>query len=273
VYEYLVPATRKNRLNNPLRKLRLILGDGETPAGQVEFANHIGMSVATVRAIEAGRRPFSLACQLQIRVHLCARWHPQKKQWCVLDSDTPYQKEHADFAEMLDPHEPYVDDYNIHRLIERILTMFKGCPTRAHHRGLLMSLFRHLKETAKDFHLRADLKPTEPEWKQTRNPNVWGKPLALHKDVVFWPVYRHAKGEISPHQDVGGIFDFRSWRTFHPDDYPQGRPEPEQDARVQEATADTEPLPEKNEILSAPIAHPKGTGREKGSFEKVSRRS
>jgi hypothetical protein len=262
-----VPATRKNRLKNPLRLLRLIVGDGKTPAGQVEFANQTAMSVSTLRAIEAGRRPFSPECQAQIFLHLCARWDPKKQQWFLLDTDTPYQKEHVSYAERFDPHEPYVDDYNIHRLIERLLTMFKGCPTRVHRRGLLMYLFRELKEAANGFSLRADLKPTEPLWTETRNPKVWGKPLA--KEVVFWPVYPHSGGLISPHQEPDGIFDFRSWRSFRPADYPEGKPEPKQD-EIEKPQPDTQSEAEKNEILSAPITHLNARETESGSFQKVS---
>jgi hypothetical protein len=237
-----------------LRKLRLILGDGKTPAGQVEFANQIGISVATLRAAEAGRRPVPAHVWMHIFLYLCARWDPQKRGWYVLDSEVPYEKEHASLAGTLDPHEPYVDDYNIHRLIERILAMFKGCPTRVHRRGLLMYLFRHLKETAEGFCLRADLRPTEPLWTETRNPNVWGKPLP--KEVVFWPVYPYSTGRISPHQDPGGIFDFRSWRTFRPEDYPGGKTLDEQPEIVQKPTAEKQPAPEKKEIFNAPITHP-----------------
>jgi hypothetical protein len=225
-----VPATRPNRLDNPLRKLRLIIGDGETPAGQVEFANTIGVSVATLRAIETARRPFSLDCQEQIFLHLFARWNPKKQQWYLGNTDIPYRKEHVSYAQTFDPHDPFLDDYNIHRLIERILTMFKSCPTRMHRRGLLTYLFRHLKETSEVFHLRADLKPTEPLWTQTHNPKVWGKPLT--KEIAFWPVFPHSRDPISPHQEQDGIFDFRSWRSFRPADYPEGKAPAEQDEMV-----------------------------------------
>jgi len=129
--------------------------------------------------------------------------------------------------------------------------MFKSCPTRDHRRGLLIYLFGHLKETAKSFCLRADLKPTEPVWGETRNPEPWGKPLG--KDIVFWAAYPHAPDAISPHQDAGVIFDFRSWRTFRAADYPEGRTA---DGTVQKTTIDTQPAPEKKEILTGPIPDP-----------------
>jgi hypothetical protein len=248
-----VPATRPNRLDNPLRKLRLILGNGERPAGQVEFANTIGMSVATLRAIEAGRRLFSKDCQDQIFKNLFARWKPKKQRWYLGDTDIPYQKEHVSYPERFDPHDPFVDDYTIHRLIERILTMFKNCPTRMHRRGLLVYLFRDLKETSERLRLKADLKPTEPRWMQTRNPKVWGK--SLTKEIVFWPVF-YSRGPISPHQEPDGIFDFRSWRSFRPADYPEGKIPVEQDGLAQERTTDNGPAQAKPGILSAPIAHP-----------------
>jgi hypothetical protein len=245
-----MPATRKNRLKNPLRQLRLILGDGETPLDQEHFANRIGVSVATLRSMESGRRPVSDHVWIQIFILLSARWDHRKQGWHVLDSDVPYEKKYAVFADSLDPEDAYVDDYSLHRLIERLLTIFKACPSREYRRGLLMYLFQHLQETAEEFGLRADLKPTEPVWTQTRNPKPWGKPLG--KEAVFWAVYPHSPNAISPHLDEGGIFDFRSWRTFRADDYPEGK----ENGMVQKQTADKQPKPQKEEILSAPIAHP-----------------
>jgi transcriptional regulator with XRE-family HTH domain len=260
VYQWVVPATRRNRLNNPLRKLRLILSeDGKTPLDQVQFANRIGLSVATVRAIEAGRRPLSEQCAMQIFVILGASWSNKNQQWNVLgNSKVPYEKKHADLTEALDPEDPYIDDYYVHRLIERVLTLFKGCRSRQQRRGLLLYLSQHLKETAEGFGIIENLRPTEPAWCESRDFKPFGKPLG--KEVVFVAVYDYAKDEnaiISPHQDAGGIFDFRSWRTFRAEDYPEGKTPDKQDEIVQERTADKQPAPEKNEIFNAPSTHPK----------------
>jgi hypothetical protein len=146
-------------------------------------------------------------------------------------------------------------------------TMFKGCPTRAHRRGLLMFLFRQLKDAAEGFHLRADLRATEPLWTSTPKPNVWGKPLA--KKFVFWPVYPDSKGPISPHQEPDGIFDFRSCRSFRLDDYSKGKPEPKRDETVQKAMADTQPSPQKNEILTGPLPDPKPENQKNSLKNKV----
>ena len=127
MYEWCVPATRKNRLNNPLRQLRLILGDGEKPLGQEAFARRINMSVATIRAIEAGRRPFSEQCQKQILATLSASWNPRKRQWCLLWTTEPYKREYQDFSRFLDPDDRYLEDLSVHMLIERLLLLFGSC--------------------------------------------------------------------------------------------------------------------------------------------------
>jgi hypothetical protein len=132
-----------------------------------------------------------------------------------------------------------------------------------------MYLFGHLKETAEGFCLRADLRPTEPLWCQTPNPSVWGKPLG--KEVVFWPVYPHAGGEISPHQESGGIFDFRFRRTFRPADYPQGKTPDKRNEKVQPTTGDTPSKQGKSEFFSAPITHPNTIEAKTDPFEKMSK--
>jgi DNA-binding transcriptional regulator YiaG len=48
--------TPSNRLDTPLRKIRMILGDAKGPLHQQEFAALVGTPVATLRATERGSR-------------------------------------------------------------------------------------------------------------------------------------------------------------------------------------------------------------------------
>jgi hypothetical protein len=269
-----VPATRKNRLNNPLRKLRLILGDGKTPLGQIEFASRTGLSVATLRAIEGGRRPFSAQCQKQILAMLSATWNPRKGQWCLLWSTEPYKREYADFSRYLDPDDRYLDDLNVHMLIERLLSLFSHCHGGQQRFALLIYLSAHLKETAKEFGLKINFNPTEPLWHRGHDLKMHGKQL---RDLVIFPVYKNLKFfQLTPDQDAGGIFDFRAHRTFRAADYPGLSPTEYETWQqmvqmAQMTTDDRQSEPEKNEILSAPIAHPNMDRDKKGSSEKVSK--
>jgi transcriptional regulator with XRE-family HTH domain len=278
-----------------LQRLRLILGDGKTPLSQADFATRIGMSVATVRGIEGGRRPFSKHCQKQILATLTATWDPRKRAWFLLRTNEPYQKEYQYFIRLLDPDDRYLEDLSVHMLIERLLMLFDACTESPRRFALLLYLSEHLQETAHAFELQVNLGPNEPIWHRGTDLNLWGKTL---RDTVLVPIYEDEKGArryISPHQNAGGIFDFRSWRTFRTADYPEGKtPEnpanaalsktllqfmhgPEltspcgaQEMKVQTTTGDRKPKPEKSEILTGPIPDQNGNRHKTGSSEKVS---
>jgi transcriptional regulator with XRE-family HTH domain len=218
-----MPATRTNRRNNPLRKLRLILGDEEQPMHQQEFADRIGVSVATVRSVEAGRRKMTQDnCLNQILVTLKATWNEEDQTWHVLGSKWRYEKRHADaLSQEMDPEDPYCNDLALHRLIERVFDVFAAA-TREQRQALLIYLSKHLAEICAGSGIEPGLSKTEPHWYSTAGPFVWGK--ALPKGIVFLPRYLEAPGrerpDPGPHADAGGIFDFRSRRTFNPQDYP-----------------------------------------------------
>jgi transcriptional regulator with XRE-family HTH domain len=255
VYEWEMPATRPNRLKNPLRKLRLLLGDGQKPLGQEEFAARAGLSVATVRSIEAGSRPLSDGALKQIAVVLKAQWLSEPvAQWRVIGTTLDYEAKYADSA-YFDPGDAYSDDYSVHKLVERVLDIF-GAANRGQRTALLIHLNQYLKETAQSFGINKDLNATEPQWKQTFKPMIWGKKLG--KNVVVWPQYKDLSGKwclISPHADEGGIFDFRARRSFNPADYP-ARTAAEVEQLSQASTHDNETVavkPSKNKrTLSAP---------------------
>src|SRR6266446_8162294 len=218
-----MPATRPTRLNNPLRQLRLILGKGKTPMPQEEFALRTGISVFSLRAIENGRRAMTPSNSLtQIATVLKAYWNRELGAWCTLGTKDPFQKAHAELLSAgLDPEDPYCDDLSLHYLIERLLDIF-GATDRTQRLGLLTYLNGHLREIAEKSELLVNLEPTEPRWMHSSQPTVWGK--AIPKKTVFWPYYlqtpEQSRGDPGPHQDAGGIFDFRSRRSFKADQYP-----------------------------------------------------
>jgi hypothetical protein len=223
MYKYRMPATRPERRDNPLRILRQILGENGKPMHQEEFAVRVGVPVATLRSIEAGRRPMTESnCLKQIFVTLKAAWNEREGKWKIFGSKWDYEKRHADLFREFDPEDPWVDDHTLHRLVERLFDLFAAA-TREQRAALILYLSDHLAElAATNFGLKVNLKPTEPEWYNSMgNTMVWGK--ELDKAAVFTPRYRDPQGQwrvISPHQDDGGIFDFRARRTFKAEDYP-----------------------------------------------------
>jgi hypothetical protein len=219
-----VPATRPNRLENPLRKLRLILGDGQNkPMHQEAFAARVGIPVATLRSIEAGRRSMTQDnCLNQILVTLKATWNERDQNWHVLGSKWLYEKQHASVLNQeMDPEDPYWDDLVLHRLIERLFDLFAAA-NREQRQAMLIYLSKFLADTRVGFGIKRDLSNTEPHWHQFLDHVVWGRPL--NKDMTFWPRYfeapRQERPDPGPHTDAGGIFDFRARRSFKPQDYP-----------------------------------------------------
>jgi hypothetical protein len=222
-----MPATKEQRLYNPLRKLRVVLGELGAPLHQEAFAARIGIPVATVRSVESGRRPMTQDnCLGQILLSLQATWNPRDQEWHVLGSRHLYKKEHANLARKLYHDDAYVEDLSLHYLLERVLCVFSAASVPEKRVALHLKLNNVLEEAVADFGLPATcLEGTEPTWMQSTHPIVWGKELA--KPVVWWPRYLTSLGEErqdpGPHaEEVGeaGIFDFRRERSFNPADYP-----------------------------------------------------
>src|SRR6476660_6877531 len=86
-----MPAPRLERLDNPLLKLRTILGNEQKPMHQVEFGQVIGIPVATIRAIEAGRRGLTRENSLErIEYLIGASFDERDGQWRYMRSKHPY---------------------------------------------------------------------------------------------------------------------------------------------------------------------------------------
>jgi hypothetical protein len=242
-----MPTTPVHRLQNPLRKLRVALGEFGQPLAQEEFAKRVGLSLATVVGIENSRRPLSEGCLMLIRASLWATWNETDKEWYPLwRKDRPYSKEDAQAVAELYPQDPYIQNLMVHCLMERLLAICEAIRPE-HLVGRVMLLSQILKEHAKDIDL--DLTGTEPHWFLATPPIVWGKKLSQKK--LFYPKYRaHLKeNALPPKQDAGGIFDFRTHRTFNPDEYPLDDWQ-EVEAMAQERTASTEENRKNNRSLS-----------------------
>jgi hypothetical protein len=67
-------ATGLGGLDNPIRRLRSIVSQTDRPMGQADLAKRIHYSLATLRAIENGRRPLSERCLFRVWVWLGLRW-------------------------------------------------------------------------------------------------------------------------------------------------------------------------------------------------------
>jgi hypothetical protein len=215
-----MPTTPVERLQTPLRKLRVILGEFGQPLSQEEFAKHSGLSLATVRGIENQRRSLSESCLAAIKGRLFAVWNPRDEEWHLLNEYGPlYTKLNAEKADTFPPKDPYLQDLMIHCLLERLLSVCKAIP---HEQlvGHVMFLSKLLGDHAKEFELPVDLEGTEPVWHLIKKPTPWKR--APMQEVALVAKYRgHLQEDaIPPQRDDDGIYDFRAHRSFNPEDYP-----------------------------------------------------
>lgn len=210
-------------------------------------------------------------CLQNILLRLKATWSERDQEWHPLGiPEVLYEKKHTELS--FDPEDPYLDDYYSHRLIERLLDVLKGCQNRDDRWGLLLYLFKHLEEIAPQFNSNAELRPTKPEWHYSFDPMIWGKPL--ERKVAFVATFRDKSGKhrpISPHQDVGGIYDFRARRRFRAKDYPAKTPE-EHDAIVQKRKHDREVAVQKTGENSGTFLAPKPKAPKKQAAKKRSKK-
>ena len=265
-----MPATRPNRLDNPLRKLRLILGDGETPITQEEFAARSGVSLSSLRAAEGGRRPLDSTLD-QIALNLHAQWNPTLLAWFVLNTTIPFEKRYAARG-LFDHQDPFYHDYTFHRLVERLFDIF-GAASSEQRLALIVHLNKYLKRVASDFGIDVDLELTEPEWREIFDPVIWGKPLS--KPVVILAAYAPGR-TISPHEDAGGIFDFRSRRSFQPNDYPaktEAEAEAAYDEIVRARTRDNLERFKKEAKKTGTYLGPKSEGLRKGNKKRDAKKA
>ena len=66
--------TRAEKLDNPLRRLRSIVSQSDRPIRQEDLAKTIHFSLASLRAIENGRRPLSERCLFSVWIWLGLHW-------------------------------------------------------------------------------------------------------------------------------------------------------------------------------------------------------
>jgi DNA-binding XRE family transcriptional regulator len=163
-------TTPLTRLENPLRKLRVILGEFAQPMSQDQFARLIGVSYATVQAIENGRRKLNDECLLAIEKRLWAQWHPANETWYpIFDPKRPYSKADAELARSLTTSDQSRDPVNIDYLQKRIADIYRAIPATYRGLGPLLHLHRRLEQAARELGVGTDvLKATEPVWKAAK---------------------------------------------------------------------------------------------------------
>jgi transcriptional regulator with XRE-family HTH domain len=169
----LMPATPIDRLKNPLRKLRVILGEYGAPMSQEDFAKETGLSVNTLRSVENERLPLSETVLTPISARWLAMWNKRDQEWHFLQTKKLYSKELA--AKVL-PTRPTADRRLIvEKLLDRLRDILASVTDEAlPGQAMLLNqlLTRHVEETE----LRVNLEPTEPIWflrAHPKEPRMW----------------------------------------------------------------------------------------------------
>lgn len=88
---------REENLNNQLRLLRTTLGISGIAMTQEKLGETLGVSPATIKAIEGARRrggELSSGIRTQAELELGARWNESAKEWRSVFGNNPYRREH-----------------------------------------------------------------------------------------------------------------------------------------------------------------------------------
>jgi hypothetical protein len=230
-----MPAPRPERADNPLLKLRTILGNGEKPMHQVEFAQLVNLPVATLRSLEAGRRQLTWDnCLERIGYLLGATFDERDGQWHYLRTKHLYTFSLYQAFTDGRTNDPVLKAKSLHALIQRVLELFKAAPPN---RWLAFfgCVMGKLKEAADEFEIKGRAKilsQTEPQWGlSTRVQDLDGKtypPDTLPEITTYFRCFNYQNNDALRAKDAGGLLDFREWREFDP---ANPAPDSELDAR------------------------------------------
>jgi hypothetical protein len=214
-----MPAPRLERRENPLLKLRSILGNGPKPMHQVDFARLTGIPAATVRAIEAGRRVLTRDnCLERIEYLLGARFDTH--EWRYMRTKDLYTFRHYTAFTDARAKDPVLRARCLHALIVRALELFRAVPP-ARWFQLFWWMMLKLKEAASEFGIKGSaniLAQTEPLWAlQSPVQDADGKQHLADTPPTIFIDFHHPnrrKDNALRVEDVGGLLDFREWREF-----------------------------------------------------------
>jgi transcriptional regulator with XRE-family HTH domain len=182
-----MPATPRARLRNPIRTLRVILGEFGSPMSQEDFASKTGVSVNTLRSTENGRLPLSDEMLRRIKAHWYAHWNPHREGWYfAYIGDLPFTKELYD--KVVEPiSEPNEDELMKNKLRQRFDDVLEATPSEAL-RGQIMRLSEDLANRAEYSGLDVDLSSTEPLWYLRRAANGKVRLIAKYRSGKTGPI-------------------------------------------------------------------------------------
>jgi DNA-binding XRE family transcriptional regulator len=220
-----MPAPQLERRDNPLRKLRMILGNGPKPMRQDDFAQLIDIPVATIRAIEAGRRELTWGnCLGRIAYLLAATFNERDRQWHYMRTKQPYTFSLYEAFTDQRSKDPVLKAKCLHALVQRTFDLFKAVPPSRWF-AFFVCVMAKLKEAAIEFKIKGYsgiVDRTEPRWGLlTRVQDADGNrypPDAPPEIVTYFNCFESKSDSALKARDSGGLLDFREWREFNPVD-------------------------------------------------------
>src|SRR5260221_12731620 len=121
---------------NPLRLLRSLLSEDETPMSQLKFAQVVDVPVSTIKAIEKGQRTFSPYVRENVALATGAAWRKRLEQWMyvVPEQERPYDFScYLEFSEIMTKR-PDSDVRELQGQFAKLMKLYEHYPDQYWHR-------------------------------------------------------------------------------------------------------------------------------------------
>lgn len=187
---------------------------------QADFAKLTTIPVATIRAIESGRRTMTWEnCRERIGYLLGARFSEQDREWHYMLTKDLYTFSHYQAFTDKRAKDPFLKTKCLHAATFRLLALLKAVPPDRWFQffGCVMS---KLRDAADEFGIKARTKildQTEPVWALvTPVQDADGKryPPDTPPAVATEFLCLKQNDKTLRAKDAGGLLDFREWREF-----------------------------------------------------------
>jgi len=189
---------------------------------QDDFSQLIDIPVATIRAIEAGRRELTWEnCLGRIAYLLAATFNARDGQWHYMGTGHLYTLSFYKAFTDKRSKDPVLKAKCQHALVQRTLDLFKAVPPDRWF-AFFGCVMAKLKEAAIEFKIKGYsgiMDKTEPRWGivQDTDGKRW-PPDTLPEIVTYFRCFQYKNDSALKARDSGGLLDFREWREFNPAD-------------------------------------------------------
>lgn len=157
------PPKEENK-DNPLRKLREVLGGDDTPVPQQQLAEFLGVSPETIKAIEGGKRQrggLNEEILGRAYINLGAYWSETDQAWFSAGNGESFSREHGERWRKAG----FDRDIETHALVLRLLLLLDYAPSRKFKR-VADTVELKIREILKEFGYQPD--NHDADWQNTK---------------------------------------------------------------------------------------------------------